>query len=215
MVSCVRKFFYVIPRLRVLFYKYFNRLYFWANGIHFGARMQVYDKVYVIGRGNVAIGDDFVFSSGDSINPICRNIRGAIYLMTEDAQIEIGNHVGISSACLWAKDKITIGNNVNIGGDCIIMDNDAHPHDYILRRSDYSGDVGWNSYIETIPAAPIVIEDDVWIGARCIILKGVHIGARSIIAAGSVVTKDIPANAIAGGNPCKVIRYLKNILPNE
>ena len=55
---------------------------------------------------------------------------------------------------------------------------------------------------------PVVIEDDVLIGTNCIILKGVTIGARSIIAAGSIVTKSIPADCIAGGNPAKVIKYL-------
>ena len=62
---------------------------------------------------------------------------------------------------------------------------------------------------EKIPTAPVIIDDDVWIGARCLILKGVHIGARSIIAAGSVVTNDIPADVIAGGNPCRVIRQIE------
>ena len=56
---------------------------------------------------------------------------------------------------------------------------------------------------------PIVIEDDVMIGTRCIILKGVTIGARSVIAAGSIVTKSIPADCIAGGNPAKVIKTLE------
>jgi len=51
-----------------------------------------------------------------------------------------------------------------------------------------------------------VIEDDVWIGANCQILKGVTIGARTVIGAGSVVTKSIPTDCIAAGNPCKVIR---------
>ena len=55
---------------------------------------------------------------------------------------------------------------------------------------------------------PIVIEDDVWIGAHSIILKGVTIGARSIIGAGSIVTKDIPCDCIAAGNPCKVKKKL-------
>ena len=71
--------------------------------------------------------------------------------------------------------------------------------DYILRRGQHT-DWGISS--------PIVIEDDVFIGVNCIILKGVTIGARSIIAAGSVVTKSIPADCIAGGNPAKVIRLL-------
>lgn len=54
--------------------------------------------------------------------------------------------------------------------------------------------------------APIQIDDDVLIGTRSIILKGVHIGARAIIGSGSVVTKDIPADCIAAGNPCKIIK---------
>jgi len=170
--------------------------------------MQVLDKMYVLGKGKVNIGDDFRFTSGDSINPICRNIRGAIYTVTPLSRIEIGNRVGISSACLWAKERITIGNDVNIGGDSLIMDNDAHPHDFQQRRAIFEIEVGPEEYLKTIPTAPIQIDDDVWIGARCQILKGVHIGARSIIAAGSVVTKDIPADVIAGGNPCKIIRSL-------
>lgn len=203
-----RKFLHIYPKLRRIFYSHYNKLLFWANGIQFGRNMQVLDKMYVLGKGKVNIGDDFRFTSGDSINPICRNIRGAIYTVTPLSRIEIGNRVGISSACLWAKERITIGNDVNIGGDCLIMDNDAHPHDYLQRHRIYAKEVGQQEYLKTIPTAPIQIDDDVWIGARCQILKGVHIGARSIIAAGSVVTKDIPADVIAGGIPCKIIRSL-------
>lgn len=170
--------------------------------------MYVHNKIYIMGHGKIIIGDDFQFTSGDSINPICRNIRGALYTMTKNARIEIGDRVGISSACIWAKERITIGNDVNIGGDCLIMDNDAHPIDYIQRRRSYFKEVGKDVYYSKIATSAIEIGDDVWIGARCQILKGVHIGARSIIAAGSVVTKDIPADVIAGGNPCKVIRSL-------
>lgn len=59
--------------------------------------------------------------------------------------------------------------------------------------------------------APIIIEDDVLIGARCIILKGVTIGAHSVIAAGSIVTKSIPKDCVAGGNPCKIIKNIRDI----
>lgn len=204
--TLVRKFFRICPKLRGIFYRQYNKLLFWANGIQFGRGMKVYNKVYVSGKGKVIIGDDFHFTSGDSINPICRNVRGSIYTMTKEAQIEIGDRVGISSACLWAKERITIGNDVNIGGDCLIMDNDAHPHDFQQRRAIFEIEVGPEEYLKTIPTAPIQIDDDVWIGARCQILKGVHIGARSIIAAGSIVTKDIPSDVIAGGNPCRVIK---------
>lgn len=203
-----RKILHIYPKLRGIFYRQYNKLLFWVNGIQFGRGMKVYNKVYVSGKGKVIIGDDFLFTSGDSINPICRNIRGAIYTMETESKIVIGDRVGISSACLWAKERITIGNDVNIGGDCLIMDNDAHPHDYLQRRSSYVKTVGQEEYLKAIPSAPIEIGDDVWIGARCQVLKGVHIGARSIIAAGSIVTNDIPPDVIAGGNPCKVIKNL-------
>lgn len=205
----LRKAFRIYPKLCRVFYKHWNPLWFKLNGVTFGRRMEVLNKIYIRGYGKIVIGDDFIFTSGDSINPICRNIRGAFYTMTPEARIEIGDRVGISSACLWAKERITIGNDVNIGGDCLIMDNDAHPIDYLQRRRSYEKEVGGGVYRQKIGTAPIEIGNDVWIGARCQILKGVHIGDRSIIAAGSIVTKDIPADVVAGGDPCRVIRSLK------
>ena len=209
MNNLTRKFFLIWPKVCYHWYTLWNRLYFRLIGIEYGKNLQVFNKVYILGKGNITIGDDFVFTSGDCINPICRNIRGVLFTMTPDAQIKIGDRVGISSACLWAKERITIGNDVNIGGDCLIIDNDAHPLDYMQRRRAFAAEVGEEAFYRTIGTAPIEIGDDVWIGARCQILKGVHIGARSIIAAGSVVTKNIPADSIAGGNPCGVIREIK------
>lgn len=197
----IRRSFQVFPLIKKYFFILYNRIYFRLCGIQFGKKMKVFNRVYVKGKGNITIGDHFLFTSGANINPICRNLRGSLYVPNKQSTIIIGNYVGISSACLWIKDQITIGNQVNIGGDCLIMDNDAHPVDYLKRRRTPSSRDDGN-----YGTAPIVIEDDVWIGARCIILKGVHIGARSIISAGSVVTKDIPADVIAGGNPCRVIK---------
>jgi len=174
--------------------------------------MRVFDKVYVKGYGRITIGDNFVFTSGGAINPICRNIRGCFVTTTKKSEIIIGNNVGISSACIWSQTSVIIGNNVNIGGDCLIMDSDAHPHDYLKRRRDYKAKVGDEKYLNEIPSAPIVIGDDVWIGARCQILKGVHIGARSIIAAGSIVTKDVPEDCIVAGVPAKVVKKMYKII---
>lgn len=197
------------PKIRTFFYKYYNRFWFSVVGIKYGKNLHVFDKVYVQGKGNITIGDDFIFTSGDCFNPICRNIRGAMFAPFLESRIEIGDRVGISSACLWAKERITIGNDVNIGGDCLIMDNDAHPHNFMERRRAYAESVGKEMSCKRVLTAPVEIGDDVWIGARCQILKGVHIGARSIIAAGSVVTKDIPADCVAGGNPARVIKCLR------
>ena len=203
----MNNFFYgifrIFPRIQMISYRYWNRLFFSLIGIKYGRRMKVYNKVYVIGRGYISIGNDFLFTSGAGINPLCRNIRGTLCAI-RGAKIEIGDRVGISSSCLWAREYIRIGNDVNIGGDCLILDSDIHPYDHILRCRVSNNDSRGGD--EMIPVAPIQIDDDVWIGARCIILKGVHIGARSIIGAGSVVTRDIPADSVAVGNPCKVIR---------
>ncbi len=108
-----------------------------------------------------------------------------------------------------AKESIKIGNGVNIGGDCIIMDTDAHNLDWKIRAGLVKNSEGMIIEDTTSAlSAPIEIEDHAFIGTRSIILKGVTIGARSIIAAGSVVTKSIPPDCIAGGNPCRVIKQM-------
>lgn len=200
-----------IPRkLRMIFYIRWNRLVFWLNGVQFGKNMQVHNRFYLDKnpKATLTIGDNFIFTSGEAYNALCRNIRGCLFLPFAESVIEIGNNSGISSACLWAKSRITIGDRVKIGGDCILMDTDAHNLDFRVRGSgEMIGKFAKDSLIAT--SAPIVIEDDVLVGTRSIILKGVTIGARSIIAAGSVVTKSIPADCIAGGNPAKVIRNLE------
>lgn len=202
------KLFKIIPFLRRKFYIRYNRFHFKAIGVIYGKNLSVYNKVYVHGCGVVCIGDNLRFRSGNGINPISKNICGEIMSQYKDSVIEIGDNVGISSACIWCAKKISIGNNVNIGGDCLIIDTDAHPHNYLQRRYEYRRKTGEREYAKLIPSAPIKICDDVWIGARCQILKGVTIGERSIIAAGSVVVKDIPSNVVAGGNPCKIIKKI-------
>lgn len=189
-----------------------NRILFRLFGAKTGKNLRVFDRFYLTMHpgASLTIGDNFTFSSGDGINPLCRNIRGEIYI-EENATITIGNNTGISSACLWAKRQIFIGNNVKIGGDCIIIDTDAHNLDYRIRNGYITDKYGNSIDTSSAKSAPISIEDDVLIGMRCILLKGVTIGARSIIAAGSVVTKSIPADCIAGGNPCKIIRYINEM----
>lgn len=198
-----------INKIKFKFYKWFNRQFFRLKGIRFGQNMQVYNKVYVTGaRGKITIGDDFHFTSGDCINPICRNIRGCIHTDNVNSSIIIGNHVGMSSTCIWIHDRLTIGDHVNIGGNCMILDTDVHQLDYRSRRGERV--VSADDVRTKVQSTPVVIEDDVWIGANCQILKGVTIGARSVIGAGSVVTRSIPTDCIAAGNPCRVIRSLKS-----
>lgn len=168
----------------------------------------MYNAIYLnmAPGSSICIGDDFVFTSGEAFNPLCRNIRGCIYTAYPSSRISIGNDTGFSSACLWANTSITIGSHVKVGGDSIIMDTDAHSLDWLIRRSHDLTPDGYGVDGVSAVTVGIVIEDDVLIGTRCIILKGVTIGARSVIGSGSVVTKSIPADSIAAGNPCRVIR---------
>lgn len=178
-----------------------NRIRFKQVGIQFGQGMRVCNFIRLKFGGNtyMTIGNNFAFSSGN-YNPLSRNIEGAIEL-EDNAHINIGDNVGISSSCLWIFDYLTIGNNTKIGADCILLDSDAHSLDFMNRR---------NGKIDRPNAkkAGITIGNDVLIGTRSIILKGVKIGDRTVIGSGSVVTKSIPADCIAAGNPCKIIKYV-------
>lgn len=90
---------------------------------------------------------------------------------------------------------IHIGNNVLIGPN-VIIDTGTHPINPIIRKKQAQYNL------------PVYIEENVWIGAGSIILPGVRIGKNSVIGAGSVVTKDIPENVVAVGNPCRVLREI-------
>lgn len=197
----VRFIIHFLKRVRNRLSSYWNLFRFRMYGVEYGKHCIVHGKLYInlFSTAKLKIGDNLYFSSGWGINALCANRRGMVYA-TENATITIGNNVGMSSTVLWAHKSITIGNHVKIGGNSILIDTDSHNKDYMIRRGQYTD---WGV------AEPIIIEDDAFIGMNCLILKGVTIGARSIIAAGSVVTKSIPADCIAGGNPARVIKSLK------
>lgn len=200
MFGIIRKLLNIPIAFRIKLYPILNRVLLKHYGAELGDNIVITGKLnLLVDRANnkIKIGNNFYFSSGDSVNPIASNLQGAIYL-ENGAILNIGNNVGMSSTRMWIHDSITIGNNVKIGACVLITDTDVHPINYIKRRTLNNG----------VKSAPIVIEDDAWIGAHCVILKGVTIGARSIIGAGSVITKNIPADCIAAGNPCKPIKKL-------
>lgn len=199
------KLFNLLGTLRIKSFPYINRMILKTHGVILGKNICIPGKVsWVIRGGKFSIGDNFYFSSGDGVNPIASNLQGAVY-MENGASLNIGNNVGMSSTRMWIHDSVTIGDNVKIGACVLIMDTDAHPIDYLKRRSSSFG----------TKSAPIVIEDDVWIGAHSIILKGVRIGARSVIGAGSVVTKSIPQDCVAVGNPCRIIKRVSQGIYRE
>ena len=156
-----------------------------GRGVAFNGRILLERFKY----STINIGDNCVFNSNSLFNPRGTK-RCILHTATDFAKIEIGNNCGFSGVSIVAWNSVKIGNNVMVGADTCIGDTDDHPE---------------RLGTET---APVEIKDNVFIGMHCLILKGVTIGENSIIGAGSVVTKDIPANCIAAGVPCKVIRYL-------
>ena len=113
-----------------------------------------------------------------------------VKLSAYGGKIEIGNNSYIGDRTeIHAGESVKIGNNVNIAWDCNILDRDYH---------------AFNGDSEVVK--PVVIEDHVWIGVRSIILKGVTIGEGAVVAAGSVVTRDVPAGCLVAGNPAKVMK---------
>ena len=144
-------------------------------------------------------------------------------------QVAIGNNVGISGSTINATTSVTIGNNVLIGSGCLITDTDSHPLHWedrlkndnektksapILITDTDSHPLHWEDRLkndnEKTKSAPIRIEDNVFIGARSIILKGVTIGEGSVVGAGSVVSQDVPPFVVVCGNPAKIVKSLKN-----
>jgi len=112
------------------------------------------------------------------------------------AVIEIGDHSGMTGTSIIARERVTIGKWVQIGPGVCISDNDAHPLDPNLRRQRPTRDHR---------CAPVTIEDDVFIGTRALILKGVTIGTGAVVGAGAVVTKSVKPYEIVAGNPARVV----------
>lgn len=117
---------------------------------------------------------------------------GADIKIFKNATLSVGSGFMNAGSQIRCQEKISIGNNVAIARQVIIMDNDAHK----ILFSDGS---------ENEITKPVIIGNNVWIGANAIILKGVTIANNSIVAAGAVVTKDVPTNSIVAGVPAKVI----------
>jgi len=177
-----------------------NRLRFSMYGISYGHNLKIHGKLYLklFPDVKVTIGDNFYCSSGRYVNALCSNKRGIFYLV-HDAELIIGNNVGMSSPVIWCNKRIVIGDNVKIGANTIILDMDCHAHSFMDRRNDITD---WAEPQE------IKIGNDVLIGMNTTILKGVTIGDRAIVGASSVVTKDIPADSVAVGNPARIIKTI-------
>ena len=152
------------------------------------------DRIDIINKGNIEIGENCWLVSSWEGHPY----KTGIFSYLKESEIKIGKNTGLSGAVIFCRDRVLIGDYCWLSPGVIIIDNNSHAVsiDHTIREKG------------EIKSAPVILGDNVWLGMRSIIFKGVTIGDNSIIAAGSIVTKDIPANCLAGGIPAKVIKEL-------
>jgi acetyltransferase-like isoleucine patch superfamily enzyme len=142
-------------------------------------------------------------------------IKGELLTFKHGGKINIGENCFVGEGSrIWSDTNIIIGNRVLISHNVNIHDNNSHPIDPEQRHLHYKEMItyGHPKNINGLKGTEIVIEDDVWIGFNAVILKGIKIGKGSIIAAGSIVLKDVPPNYIYGGSTNQI---LKKINKNE
>jgi acetyltransferase-like isoleucine patch superfamily enzyme len=176
----------------------------WLAALLLNAQLRMRGKarlppsVRLTGRIRLKCDGDIEFGQGVIL---IGNVVPIEFLSHKDACISIGDHTFINyGSSICAHKLVKIGRCCLLGHYTFILDNNEHG---VERR-------------EVLPAsAPVIIEDHVWIGSHVIILPGVSIGHHSVVGAGSVVTKNIPANCLAVGNPARVVRHLAKREPTN
>ncbi len=152
-----------------------------------GRKVRIWGRPSIQNQGTLLVGDRVRFIS---------TIATSEFVTGAEGILDIGAGAFINYGCsIAATQLVRIGARCNIGTYVIMMDNDFH-HVEPERRN------------EMPKSAPIILEENVWLGARVIVLRGVTIGADSVVGAGSVVTRNIPPRSVAAGMPAKVIRQL-------
>jgi acetyltransferase-like isoleucine patch superfamily enzyme len=177
-----------------------NRFLFALNGIRWGKGWQLHGMPIIQKHRYSTMRFESGFSLRSSVrsNPLGANHPVILCTWQAGATLEIGADFGMTGGSIVTASRIMIGNRVTVGANTTIVDNDFHPLEVMNRRA----------MPQNAKMAPVEIEDDVFIGMNCLILKGVSIGHGSIIGAGSVVAKNIPCNVVVAGNPARVIRKI-------
>lgn len=151
-----------------------------------GSLVSVNCKPLIKNKGEIILGNEV---------RIWSEFNQAKLFVGKGARLKVGNNSRINGAHLSVRKEIIIGNNVRISPYVLMMDTDHHNiYDH------FEGQAKTES---------IIIEDDVWIASKATILKGVRIGEGSVIAAGAVVTKDVPPYTVAAGVPARIIKKLR------
>lgn len=149
---------------------------------------------------SIVIGENVIIKSSFLSNLIGLYSRTIIVARTSQAEIIIGNNVGISGATIYARKAIIIGDYTNIGGNVKILDNDFHPIEIEARNADIK---------EKICTRPVKIGKNCFIGCNALILKGTELGDGCVVGAGAVVCGKFPSNSVIAGNPARIIKTIE------
>lgn len=179
------------------YFKIFMRL----NKVRFGKNLELFGVPIIFRKkgSKLTIGDNCSIKSSFLSNLIGLSQRTIIVTRTKNAEIQIGNNVGISGATIYAREGISIGDNTLIGGNVKILDNDFHPIEVDARNRDDK---------DKIRARKIVIGRNCFIGCNSLLLKGTKLGDGSVVGAGSVVAGEFEDGVVIAGNPAKVIKRI-------
>ncbi|KAA8605391.1 galactoside O-acetyltransferase [Salipiger aestuarii] len=175
-----------------------------TQGLHVDVRVRHDNRPYAVVGERSDVNGTFVFE------------RGA-------GQIRVGSGSSIGGGCLLICTQpggITVGDNTMLSWDVVVMDSNAHSLDLTMRENDaddwrigvVQGRMGAFKSWHDVTSAPVTIGSGVWIGFGSLIMKGVTIGDGAVVASHSVVTKDVPPYAVAGGNPAKILSRRDEIL---
>ena len=195
------KLYYIYKAFRRMFWiitaiidKIRSHIMLWGNNVHHKGFISNGVPFFMVANsGKCTIGHHFAMNNKLSGGAV----RRCFIFVSNDAELIIGDHVGISATTIGACKKVVIGNHVILGTGVCIFDSDFHSLDPAVRVDDDDNAKKLSK--------KVVIEDSVFIGAYSIILKGVTIGKNSIVGAGSVVRESIPPNQIWAGNPAKFV----------
>lgn len=180
-----------------------------ATNVQYGANLLLKGVPFIFNKkgATLKLGNNVSINSSFLSNLVGLYSKTIIVTRTRDAVIEIGNHVGISGATIYARKGIYIGDDTSIGGNVKILDNDFHPINPEQRlqqmHSEHPGEL-----MDMIPTKEIHIGKNCFIGCNSIILKGTVLGDNCVVGAGAVVSGKFEDNSVIAGNPARVIRIL-------
>lgn len=180
----------------------FTRLMMAFTGVKHGKKLRLKGNSFIYNKrgAHLTVGNNVTINSSFLSNLMGLYQRSIIMTRRAGAEIVIGDNVGMSGVTLYARKKITVGENTLIGGNTKIFDNDFHPLKAEARNQNAE---------EEIACKEVYIGKNCFIGCNALILKGTVLGDGCVVGAGAVVSGSFPANSVLAGNPARIIKTIE------